>query len=81
MSNIYEEILNKFKTSEYNKKYYEEHKTKMLDQIKKSKEKLRIKKIIKKLNEKTYKRIPYNKIKKYDIKIDSNGIYYKRIYF
>ena len=33
------------------------------------------------VNEKTYKRIPYNKIKKYDIKIDSNGIYYKRIYF
>lgn len=58
-------------SKEYNKKYYEEHKEKMMKQLKDLTPERERRKIVLKLNNNEYTRIPYTKIKKYDIKIDN----------
>jgi hypothetical protein len=56
---------------EYNKKYYEEHKVKMMEQMKESQKKLRAKKILNKLNNNEYKRIPNSALEKNNIKYNN----------
>ena len=64
-------------SSEYNRKYFEENKEKIMEQLKKSQEKSRIRKLVKQLNNNEYKRIPYSKIDKYNIKFnDETQKYY-----
>lgn len=62
---------------EYNKKYYEEHKTKMVEQMKEAQKKMRLRKIIEKLNNNEYSRFPHSVIEKKGIKYDEE----KKIYF
>jgi hypothetical protein len=57
------------------KKYYEEHKDKIKQQIKVAMERRRLHIIIERLNNGSYKRLPFSKLSKYHIIKDENGIY------
>lgn len=58
------------------KKYYLDNKERMTKQILDAQNSRRIKKLLEQLNKKEYKRFPYAKIDKYNIKINENGLYY-----
>ncbi len=64
------------KEKEYQKQYYENHKEKMLLQVKEAQIRRRIRQIIDKLNKNEYIRIPYNVITKHNIKFDEEKKYY-----
>lgn len=62
---------------EYFKKYYQEHKEKISEQMTKNRLKYKRLEIVGKLNTGEYKRLPLTAIEKYDIKYDENNkIYY-----
>jgi hypothetical protein len=62
---------------EYHRQYYEKNKEKMKMQIKEKQPNNLRRKIIKKLNDNEYSRLPYTKLDKYNIKFDED----KKIYF
>lgn len=59
-------------SKEYQKKYYEENKQKINAQSRNAQKILRVDKIIMSLNANKYKRFPYSKIKKYNIKYNES---------
>ncbi len=63
-------------STEYNKEYYNANKEKMHKQMKEASKRQQIRNIIKKLNNDEYKRTPYQKIEKYNIKQNEKGEYY-----
>jgi hypothetical protein len=58
------------KNPEYPKTYYQQHKEKIDLQIRQASQKLRVRSIVQKLNSNAYKRVPYSKIKKHNIKFN-----------
>lgn len=68
--------MNEDKKKEYFKKYYQDHKDKMDQQLKASRSAGTRRKVINKLNNNEYERIPYSKLLKYNIIFDEN----KKIY-
>lgn len=73
MSEILEKTEN-LTTKEYNKKYYLDHKEKMSLQMKKAYEPRVRSLIVEALNNGSYKRFPYAKLRKYNI-VKKNDIY------
>jgi hypothetical protein len=58
--------------SEYNKKYYNDHKNLIISQIKAAQNKSRLRNFIEKLNSGGFKRFPYLRVEKLNIKFDPN---------
>jgi hypothetical protein len=59
----------------YNKEYYSKNKDKMKEQSQEANKRRKLKIFIEKLNNKGFKRVPYSKIEKYNIKYDNNKYY------
>ncbi len=64
-------------TPEYNRAYYLKNKEKMIKQNHEANLKAVVRKVIRKLNDGKYTRVPYSKIEKYGLKLDSNNKYYQ----
>ena len=60
-----------------NKEYYEKNKIKMNEQSKEAIKRFSLRKLIKKLNNNEYERIPYKTIEKYNIFYDDEQKIYK----
>ncbi len=71
MSEITKEVLT---TKEYNKRYYIEHREKMVSQMKNAYEPRIRGMIVDALNNGSYKRFPYAKLRKYDI-VKKDNVY------